>query len=95
MKKKFSGLEFYKINNDKNKAEGVRNFNTTPVFVYYKQNCLTPFVYRMPIFTEDLFEAFIRITGGISLVNPAIFNEAIEGRKVSEELLKEFLTTVK
>lgn len=76
-KHRYPGVSFYRINNDKNKAEGVRNFNSTPVFVYYKQNCTGPFVYRMPIFTEDLFEAFITITGSVSLMNPSVFSEAI------------------
>jgi hypothetical protein len=91
----FPGLSFYRINNDHNKAEGVRNFNTTPVFVYYKNNCKHPFVYRMPIFTEDLFEAFLRITGGVSLIDKATFNKAIEDRQAVEPTVQELLAEIK
>lgn len=55
-------INFYRINNDYNKCSNVRNFNTTPVFVFYKKNSTNPFIYRMPIFTESLFDSFIKIT---------------------------------
>ena len=61
----------------------MRNFNTTPVFAYYKEQCSAPFVYKMPIFTEELFEAFLRITGGLSLMDMKTFNRAIEDRQAA------------
>lgn len=62
-------INFYRINNDRNKTEGVRNFNSTPVFVFYKKGYTNPFVYKMPIFTESLFESFLKITSEIKLMS--------------------------
>ena len=73
----FPGLTFYRTNNDHNKAEGVRNYNTTPVFAYYKNGCTIPFLYKMPIFTEELFQDFLRITGEVSLMNFDSFHKGI------------------
>ena len=73
----FDNLEFYRIDNDKNKAEGVRNFNSTPVFAYYKQNNPNPFLYRMPIFTSDLFSSFLTITGNVKIIDSQLFNKTI------------------
>lgn len=70
----------------------MRNFNSTPVFAYYKQNCLNPFVYRMPIFTEELFEAFIKITGGISLMDPKLLSQAVQKKSEADVLIKELAT---
>ena len=32
-------INFYRINNDLNKSEGVRNYNSTPIFAFYKNFC--------------------------------------------------------
>jgi hypothetical protein len=49
----------------------------------------------MPIFTEDLFEAFLRITGGVSLIDKATFNKAIEDRQAVEPTVQELLAEIK
>lgn len=61
-------INFYRINNDYNKSQNVRNYNTTPVFVFYKKYYTNPFIYRMPIFTESLFDSFIKITSEVNLI---------------------------
>jgi hypothetical protein len=81
-------LKFYRINNDYNKAEGVRNFNTTPVFAYYKEHCNVPFIYKMPIFTDQLFSSFLDITGSLKLMDNNTLNRAINNHKQAEPLVK-------
>jgi hypothetical protein len=45
----------------------VKNFNSTPVFVFYKKDSPNPFIYKMPFFTEKLFDSFLKITSEIKL----------------------------
>jgi hypothetical protein len=46
----------------------------------------------MPIFTEELFEAFIKITGGISLMDPKLLSQAVQKKSEADVLIKELAT---
>ena len=94
-KNNFPNLNFYRINNDANKSEGVRNYNSTPVFVYYKSGYKYPFIYKQPIFTEQLFEDFLKITSELKIITPQSFELNISTKNKSNLAIQELLKELK
>ena len=81
-------INFYRINNDLNKSEGVRNYNSTPIFAFYKKGYENPFLYRMPIFTDALFNDFLNITSEVKVFPLSDLNTHIKSHSTSEHLIK-------
>ena len=84
------GVDFYRIDNDRNKAEGVRNYNSTPVFVYYKAGYPQyPFLYRMDIWTEALFGMFLTVTKEVAVVPPSVLEKCVRERVATGNVWQE------
>ena len=84
------GVDFYRIDNDRNKAEGVRNYNSTPVFVYYKAGYPQyPFLYRMDIWTEALFGMFLTVTKEVAVVPPSVLEKCVRERVAAGNVWQE------
>jgi hypothetical protein len=47
----------------------MKNFDSTPVFAFYKDKLKSPFIYKMSIFTTALFEDFLKITNELKLIS--------------------------
>lgn len=64
-------VRFFRIDNDTNKTAGLKNYNSTPIFVMYKKDYPTlPWYFKMPYFTKNLFSNFIEITKSLQVMNP-------------------------
>ena len=80
-------MEFYRIDNDKNKmGQGMRNYNSTPIFVLYKNG--VPFYFKNGFFTKKIFEDFLDITKSLSTFNVEILEKNIDDRMQQETLLR-------
>ncbi len=63
-------MKFYRIDNDFNKSQGLKNYNSTPVFVMYKNGYpALPWYFKMPYFTKNLFSNFVDITKQVKVIN--------------------------
>lgn len=63
-------VKFYRIDNDTNKTEGLKNYNSTPIFVMYKKGYENlPWYFKMPYFTKKLFSNFVDITKELQVMN--------------------------
>lgn len=71
-------VRFYRIDNDTNKTEGLKNYNSTPIFVMYKKGYDNlPWYFKMPYFTKKLFSNFVDITKELQVMNPSTFKSHI------------------
>lgn len=67
-------VRFYRIDNDTNKTQGLKNYNSTPIFVMYKKGYHTlPWYFKMPYFTKTLFSNFVEITKQLHVMDKDTF----------------------
>ena len=84
-------MEFYRVDNDFNKSGmGLRNYNSTPIFVMYKNG--VPFYFKNTFFTKKIFEDFLDVTKSLdSLVEQEMLDQAVKDRAESETMLKDLM----
>ena len=81
-------MDFYRINNDHNKvAEGIRNYNSTPIFVVYRNGI--PFYYKNTFFSNEIFTQFLEITKALNIFDAGTLDKAVEDRMAHENILSD------